>query len=68
MIRIHLQPYVIGSYVNVPDLNLKNYGQEYYGDNFARLRKVKAQYDPENVFNFVQSITPEPVCDNWHKN
>lgn len=66
--RTQLQPYVTGSYVNVPDLNLKNYGQEYYGDNFARLRKVKAQYDPENVFNFVQSIPPAPVCDHWHKN
>jgi len=66
--RINLQPYVIGSYVNVPDLNLKNYGQEYYGDNFERLRKVKAQYDPGNVFNFIQSISPGPVCDQWHKN
>ncbi len=51
-----LKPYVTGSYVNVPDLSIKNYGQEYYGDNFARLRRVKAKYDPENVFNFVQSI------------
>lgn len=59
-----LQPYVTGSYVNVPDLNIRNYGQEYYGDNFARLRKVKAKYDPENVFNFVQSIPPAPVCDH----
>ena len=66
--RIQLKPYVTGSYVNVPDLNIKNYGQEYYGDNFARLQKVKAQYDPENVFNFVQSIPPSPVCDHWHKN
>ncbi|HZK55322.1 MAG TPA: FAD-binding oxidoreductase [Desulfosporosinus sp.] len=67
--RIQLQPFVTGSYVNVPDLSLKNYGQEYYGDNFARLRKVKAQYDPENVFNFMQSIPPAPVCcDHWHKN
>lgn len=65
--RIHLQPFITGSYVNVPDLNLKNYGQEYYGDNFARLRKVKAQYDPENVFNFVQSIPPAPICDHRHK-
>ena len=65
--RIQLQPFVTGSYVNVPDLNIKNYGQEYYGDNFARLQKVKAQYDPENVFNFVQSIPPAPVCDHWHK-
>ena len=63
--RIQLQPYVTGSYVNVPDLKIKNYGQEYYGDNFARLQKVKAQYDPENVFNFVQSIPPALICDNW---
>lgn len=54
--RTRLQPYVTGSYVNVPDLNIKDYGQEYYGHNYARLRKIKAQYDPDNVFNFVQSI------------
>jgi len=66
--RIQLQPYVIGSYVNVPDLNIKNYGQEYYGDNFARLQKIKAKYDPNNVFNFVQSIPPAPDCDNRHTN
>jgi len=62
--RKKLQPYVTGSYVNVPDLNIKNYGQEYYGDNFARLRRVKAKYDPENVFNFVQSIPPAHACDH----
>ena len=66
--RKQLQPYVTGSYVNVPDLNIKNYGQEYYGDNFARLQNVKAKYDPENVFNFVQSIPPAPVCDHWYNN
>jgi len=56
--RTRLKPYVTGSYVNVPDLNIKDYGKEYYGRNFARLRKIKAQYDPDNVFNFVQSIPP----------
>jgi FAD/FMN-containing dehydrogenase len=60
--RAQLQPYITGSYVNVPDLSIKNYGLEYYGNNFARLQKVKAQYDPENVFNFVQSIPPDPSC------
>ncbi|WP_435790530.1 BBE domain-containing protein [Clostridium sp.] len=49
--------------VNVRDLNIKNYGQEYYGDNFSRLQKIKAKYDPNNVFNFVQSIPPAPTCD-----
>lgn len=60
--RIALQPYTIGSYVNVPDLAINDYGQEYYGKNFNRLRKVKAKYDPDNVFNFVQSIPPASSC------
>ena len=56
--RRELVPYTIGSYVNVPDLALKNYGQEYYGGNFERLMRIKTKYDPENVFNFAQSIPP----------
>ncbi|WP_342772898.1 BBE domain-containing protein [Ectobacillus funiculus] len=35
-----------------------NFGREYYGANFARLREVKAKYDPENFFHFPQSIPP----------
>lgn len=62
--RTLLQPYVVGSYVNVPDLNIKNYGQEYYGENFERLQKIKAEYDPKNVFNFVQSIPPALICNH----
>lgn len=61
--RARLQPYITGSYVNVPDLCIKDYGHEYYGDNFARLRRIKAKYDPENVFNFIQSIPPARTCD-----
>jgi hypothetical protein len=56
--RQGLKPFVVGSYVNVPDLLIKNYGQEYYGENFERLRKIKTKYDPHNVFNFAQSIPP----------
>ncbi len=62
--RAQLQPYITGSYVNVPDLSIKNYGQEYYGDNLDRLQKVKAKYDPENLFNFVQSIPLAPDRDD----
>lgn len=66
--RKQLQPYITGSYVNVPDLYIENYGQEYYGDNFDRLRIVKKRYDPENVFNFIQSIHPAHICDHIDNN
>ncbi|MEP0519950.1 MAG: FAD-binding oxidoreductase [Hyphomicrobiales bacterium] len=52
-----LSPYVTGgAYVNYPDLNLKNWQQAYWGDNFARLQSVKRKYDPNNVFNHPHSI------------
>jgi hypothetical protein len=66
--REQLEPYTTGSYVNVPDLSIENYGNEYYGGNFNRLRRIKAKYDPENVFNFAQSIPPATACDRGHNN
>ncbi|AYB44021.1 FAD-binding oxidoreductase [Paenibacillus lautus] len=56
--RRKLQPYIVGSYINVPDQGIKNSGPVYYGTNYPRLRKVKAKYDPKNVFNNPQSIPP----------
>lgn len=56
--RMQLKPYTVGSYVNVPDLYIENYGEEYYGENYCRLRQIKEKYDPNNVFNFLQSIPP----------
>ena len=56
--RRKLQPYIVGSYINVPDQGIKNAGTVYYGKNYARLRKIKAKYDPNNVFNNPQSIPP----------
>lgn len=53
-----LSPYTNGVYVNTPDLSLKNYQKEYWGKNYKRLRKVKNRYDPDNIFNFPQSIEP----------
>ncbi|MFC4778691.1 FAD-binding oxidoreductase [Paenibacillus sp. GCM10023252] len=56
--RRKLQPYIVGSYINVPDQGIKNSGPVYYGANFPRLRRVKAKYDPKNIFNNPQSIPP----------
>jgi len=53
-----LQPYADGVYVN----NLEDEGEERvreaYGANYARLSRVKAQYDPLNVFHVNQNIAP----------
>ncbi|MFF2888555.1 FAD-binding oxidoreductase [Paenibacillus sp. NPDC057967] len=56
--RRNLQPYIVGSYINVPDQGIKNSGPVYYGANYPRLRRVKAKYDPNNVFRNPQSIKP----------
>jgi FAD/FMN-containing dehydrogenase len=55
--REALQPYVMGSYINVPEGSINDL-TAYYGNNLARLREVKRKYDPENVFHFEHSIPP----------
>lgn len=54
--RRAMNPFTKGVYVNSPDLSIKNSPEAYYGSNFERLTRVKAKYDPENVFHFPQSI------------
>lgn len=56
--RKAMHPYTHGVYVNSPNLAIKNWPRVYYGCNFEKLTVVKARYDPENVFNFPQSIPP----------
>jgi hypothetical protein len=56
--RQSMQPFVTGSYVNLPDPEIADWLHAYYGANAARLRRIRSKYDPANVFHFEQSIPP----------
>ncbi|MFD9099821.1 FAD-binding oxidoreductase [Streptomyces virginiae] len=53
-----LRPYVDGAYVNVPNVGMQDWETAYWGSNVDRLRTIKAEYDPHNVFKYEQSIPP----------
>jgi hypothetical protein len=54
--RLAMLPYFNGGYVNVICAEISNYQEEYYGKNTKKLERVKAKYDPHDVFHFEQSI------------
>lgn len=45
-----------GCYVNYPDVDLSNWKTLYYKENYPKLQRVKARWDPLNIFNHAQSI------------
>ena len=49
-------PTVDGCYVNYPDVDLTNWQNLYYKDNYPKLQQVKGRWDPLNIFNHQQSI------------
>lgn len=61
LLRQKLAPYTEGDYIGNPDRNIKNYLKEYYGENVEKLMDVKRKYDPENIFQYEQSIPPAPL-------
>ncbi|MEP6782114.1 MAG: FAD-binding oxidoreductase [Acidobacteriota bacterium] len=52
-----MQPYLNGHvYQNYPNRGLADFENAYWGSAYPRLTQVKAKYDPQNVFQFQQSI------------
>jgi FAD/FMN-containing dehydrogenase len=56
-----MRPHVSGAaYVNYPDLDLDPpkyaYAQAYWGTNLPRLKQIKRDVDPDNVFHHAQSV------------
>lgn len=47
-----------GVYVNFLGLEDRDRARAAYGDNYGRLSRIKAQYDPRNVFHINQNIPP----------
>jgi FAD/FMN-containing dehydrogenase len=45
-----------GCYVNYPDVDLENWPALYYKQNYRQLQRVKARWDPNNIFHYSQSI------------
>jgi FAD/FMN-containing dehydrogenase len=45
-----------GCYVNYPDVDLHNWQYLYYKENYPALQAAKKRWDPNNVFNYSQSI------------
>lgn len=45
-----------GAFQNFPDPALRDWAEQYYGVNYARLSEIKKAVDPDNVFRFGQSI------------
>jgi hypothetical protein len=62
-----------GAFINHPDVDLADPGMNtsgvawstlYYGENYPRLQRIKAKYDPKNVFRHSLSIRPDSSAES----
>ncbi len=54
-----MRPYVSGgAYVNYADPDLTDYPAAYWAANYPRLQRVKAKYDPHELFTHPQAVRP----------
>ena len=58
-LNARLTPWRTGAeYSNYGNRNLKDWATAYYARNLPRLRQIKADRDPGNLFRFAQSLRP----------
>lgn len=58
--RDAMHPYLAGAaYLNFGDAELESWAEAYYGDNLARLVKIKQRWDPDDVFSFSHGVPLE---------
>lgn len=54
--QVFIKHGIKAQYRNYPDINFKNWGEYYYGANYARLQQIKKKYDPNNRVQHAQSV------------
>ena len=55
----------IGSYRNYANINISTPNERYFLGNLGRLMNIKSIYDPENFFNYSQSIPPSTLTGDF---
>ena len=52
----YIESITTGSFINFPFRDLKDYEEEYYGENKDKLREIRERYDEDKFLDFEQRI------------